>query len=136
MEKRLLNASISIGESALSKNIKNSIIYTSMGLEILFSLDESSLFQKSISDKLADTFAFIVGTDKETRLDASKAIKTFYNLRSALVHGGNAKVNNDYMVINLYLRAIINELLNNEKYANIKTINDLYAMVKEAQYSY
>jgi len=136
MEKRLLNASISIGESALSKNIKNSIIYTSMGLEILFSLDESSLFQKSISDKLADTFAFLVGMNKETRLNASKAIKTFYNLRSALVHGGNAKVNNDYTVINEYLRAIINELLNNEKYKNIKTINDLYTMVKEAQYSY
>jgi len=136
MEKRLLNASISIGESALSKNIKNSIIYTSMGLEILFSLDESSLFQKSIGDKLADTFAFFIGTDKETRLEASKVIKTFYNLRSALVHGGNTKVNNDYILINRYLRVIINELLNNEKYVYIKTINDLYTMVKEAQYSY
>lgn len=136
MEKRLLYASIAIGESALSRNIKNSIIYTSMALEILFSLNENALFQQSIADKLSDTFAFLIGTDKETRLNASKAIKTFYGLRSALVHGGNPKVNNDYTVINMYLRAIINELLNNEKYTKIKTINDLYAMVKEAQYSY
>ncbi len=136
MEKRLLNASLAIGESALSKNIKNSIIYTSMGLEILFSLDESSLFQKSISDKLADTFVFIVGKDKESRLRASKIVKKFYNLRSTLVHGGDAKVNNDYIGINELLRAIIKELLNNEKFATVKTINDLYNMVKEAQYSY
>lgn len=136
MEKRLLYASIAIGESALNRNIKNSIIYTSMALEILFSLNENSLFQQSIADKLSDTFAFLIGTDKDTRLNASKAIKTFYSLRSALVHGGNPKVNNDYTVINMYLRAIINELLNNEKYVNIKTINDLYTMVKEAQYSY
>lgn len=136
MEKRLLYASIAIGESALSRNIKNSIIYTSMALEILFSLNENSLFQPSIADKLSDTFAFLIGTDKETRLNASKAIKTFYSLRSALVHGSNPKVNNDYTVINMYLRAIINELLNNEKYVNVKTINDLYTMVKEAQYSY
>ncbi len=107
-----------------------------MALEILFSLNENSLFQQSIADKLSDTFAFLIGTDKETRLNASKAIKTFYSLRSALVHGGNPKVNNDYTVINMYLRAIINELLNNEKYKNIKTISDLYTMVKEAQYSY
>lgn len=64
MESRLLNASIAIGESALSRNTKNSIIYTSMALEILFSYDECLLFQKSIGDKLSDTFAFIVGTDK------------------------------------------------------------------------
>jgi len=136
MEKRLLNASMAIGESSLSRNTKNSIIYTSMALEILFSLNENSLFQPSIADKLSDTFAFFIGTDKETRLSASKAIKSFYSIRSALVHGGNPKVNNDYIIINSYLRAIIKELLNNEKYVDIKTISDLYTMVKEAQYSY
>lgn len=136
METRLLNASIAIGESALSKSIKNSIIYTSMALEILFSYDEGSLFQKSIGEKLSDTFAFIVGTDKDSRLNASKAVKEFYRLRSALVHGGDTKTNNDYIVFNIFLRSIINELLNNKKFEHIKKIEDLYNMVKEAQYSY
>jgi len=136
MEIRILNASIAIGESALSKNIKNSIIYTSMAFEILFSFDESSLFQKSIGDRLADTFAFIVAKDKDTRLNTIKAVKEFYRLRSALVHGGDTNINNDYIVFNMYLRAVINELLNNEKYINVKKIDDLYSMVKEAQNSY
>ena len=85
MESRLLNAAIAIGESALSKNIKNSIIYTSMALEILFSYDEGSLFQKSIGEKLSDTFAFMVGKDKESRLNASKSIKTFYQQSPLMV---------------------------------------------------
>ena len=136
MELRLLNAAISIGESSLSKNIKNSIIYTSMALEILFSFDEGSLFQKSIGEKLSDIFAFLVGKDKDSRLKASKAIKEFYRLRSALVHGGSKKVNNDYIAFNMYLRAIIRDFLNDDKLREIKNINGLYQMIKEAQYSY
>jgi len=136
IETRLLNAAISIGESAQSKNTKNSIIYTSMAFEILFSFDEGSLFQKSIGDRLADTFAFIVATDKKSRLNTIKAVKEFYRLRSALVHGGDTKVNNDYIIFNSLLSAVISELLNNEKYKNVKSIDNLYQMVKEAQNSY
>ena len=136
MEMRLLNSSIAIGESALNKNIKNSIIYTSMALEILFSYDEGSLFQKSIGDRLADTFAFIIATNKESRLETIKFVKSFYRLRSGLVHGGDTKINNDYITINRLLSAVISELLNNEKYNNIKNIDSLYTMVKDAQNSY
>ena len=136
IEARLLHASIAIGESALSKNIKNSIIYTSMAFEILFSFDEGSLFQKSIGDRLADTFAFVVAKDKKTRLDTIKSVKGFYRLRSALVHGGDTKINNDYVEFNILLRAVIAELLNNEKYKDVQKIDDLYQMVREAQNSY
>lgn len=136
IETRLLNAAIAIGESAQSKNIKNSIIYTSMAFEILFSFDEGSLFQKSIGDRLADTFAFIVATDKESRLNTIKAVKEFYRLRSALVHGGDTKVNNDYIIFNSLLSMVISELINSEKYKNVKSIDSLYQMVKEAQNSY
>jgi len=136
MRNRLLNASIAIGESALSLNIKNSIIYTSMAFEILLSFDEGSLFQKSIGDRLADTFAFIVSKDKESRLEIIKSVKSFYRLRSALVHGGDAEINNDYITFNILLSAAISELLNNDKYKNVKSIDSLYAMVKDAQNSY
>lgn len=136
LEKRLLNASIAIGESALSRNTKNSIIYTSMAFEILFSFDEGSLFQKSIGDRLADTFAFVVAKDKETRLQTIKSVKSFYRLRSALVHGGDSKVNNDYITFNRLLSTAISELLNNGKYKEVKNIDALYDMVKDAQNSY
>lgn len=136
MKKRLLNASIAIGESILSKNVKNSIIYTSMAFEALFSLNEASLFQPSIADKLASSLAFIVGTTKERRLEIIKDVKKFYALRSALVHGANPQMNNDYIIFNRLLRASINELLNNKKYEKVNDVSILYEMLKEAQNSY
>ncbi|MFQ6255996.1 hypothetical protein ACLMPK_00590 [Yersinia enterocolitica] len=136
MKDRLLNSSLALGQSMNDRDIKNSIIYTCISLEILFSFDENSLFQKSISDKLADILVFIVATDTQSRINTSSFIKKFYGLRSALVHGGNKKTNNDYVAINILLRSAINELLNNEKYQHIENIDMLYSMVKEAQYSY
>ncbi len=61
----------------MSENIKNSIIYTCIALEILFSFDDGSLFQKSIGDRLVDTFVFIVAKDRQSRLDTSERIKKF-----------------------------------------------------------
>lgn len=136
MKKRLLNASIAIGESILSKNVKNSIIYTSIAFETLFSFNEASLFQPSIADKLAGCLAFIVGTTKERRLQIIKDVKKFYALRSALVHGANPQTNNDYIIFNRLLRASINELLNNKKYEKVNDVPLLYEMLKEAQNSY
>ncbi len=57
-------------------------------------------------------------------------------MRSALVHGGEKSTNNDYVMINILVRAAIAELLNNQKYSVIKKIDDLYNMVKKAHYSY
>lgn len=136
MRKRILNASISIGESNISRNVKNSIIYTSMAFEMLFSLNESSLFQSSIADKLASNLAFIVGKDKQSRLHIISDVKRFYTLRSNLVHGANPEINNNYITFNILLRASINELLNNKKYEKVNDVPILYEMLKEAQNSY
>ena len=136
MRKRILNASISIGESNISRNVKNSIIYTSMAFEMLFSLNESSLFQSSIADKLASNLAFIVGKDKQSRLHIISDVKRFYTLRSNLVHGANPEINNNHITFNILLRASINELLNNKKYEKVNDVPILYEMLKEAQNSY
>ena len=45
-------------------------------------------------------------------------------------------MNTDYIVFNSLLSAVISELLNNEKYKDVKNIDNLYSMVKEAQNSY
>lgn len=136
IEKRIVNSSLAIGESMSSENTKNSIIYTCIALEILFSFDDGSIFQKSIGDRLADTFVFIVANDKESRINTSKIVKKVYSMRSSLVHGGDKTISNDYILVNILMRAAISELLNNEKYKSVKKIDDLYDMVKSAQYSY
>lgn len=136
IEKRIINASLAVGESAKSGNIKNSILYTCIALEILFSFDEGSIFQRSIADRLADAFAFIVAKNKDSRLFTVKLLKRVYRMRSALVHGGEKQLNKNYVAINILLRLAISKLLNNKKFAHIRKIDNLYDMVRDAHYSY
>lgn len=136
IESRIINSALAVGETAISSNLRNSVIYTCIALEILFSYDEGSLFQKSIGDRLADTFSFIVANSKESRIATSSLLKKVYRMRSALVHGGDKEITNDYVAINILLRLAISELLNNSKYSHLNNIDGLYSMVKEAQNSY
>ncbi|MDV6557696.1 hypothetical protein FA510_28225 [Pseudomonas aeruginosa] len=136
LNSRILNCSISIGEAIRSQKEKDSVIHTCIALEILLSYDEGSLFQKSIGDRLADTFVFIVAKDKESRLRASSVLKKVYRMRSALVHGGSKEIDQSYVGIIQLVRAAIAELLNSEKYKDVKKIDKLYEMVKDAQNSY
>lgn len=136
LESRIINSALSLGESALTSDPRNSIIYTCIALETLFSFDEGSLFQKSIGEKLADIFAFLVAKDAASRLAASKIVKKVYSMRSAIVHGGNQRSSNENLAVNIYLRAAISELLNNDKFKNITKISQLHDLLKIAQYSY
>ncbi|MEQ5519110.1 hypothetical protein [Providencia rettgeri] len=136
IQERILNSALYLGQARRDVDIKNAVIYTCIALETIFSFDENSLFQKSISDKLADTLVFIAATDLETRKKVNSLLKRVYALRSAIVHGGDKNISNDYISIGFTLRIALSELLNNEKYNDVKIIQDLYNMVKDAQYSY
>lgn len=136
IDSRVINSALALGESSLTSDKKNSIIYTCMSLEIMFSYDEIGLFQRSIGEKLSDLFTFVVANDKESRLKMSKVVKKVYGLRSAIVHGGSKELTDENLLINIFMRAALSEIINNEKYNKVSTISDLNTMLKDAQNSY
>ncbi|CAI3922472.1 unnamed protein product [Commensalibacter communis] len=136
IQKRILSASLAVGESIRSEDEKNSLIYTCIAIEALFSFDEGQLFQRSITDKLSDCLAFIIGKDLKHRKEIIKFTKEIYKARSALVHGSLSSKNIDFHRMNTLLRDAIIELLNNPKYKSLKTINQLYDMITDAKLSY
>jgi len=136
IDSRIINSALALGESSITSDKKNSIIYTCMSLEIMFSYDERGLFQRSIGEKLSDLFTFVVAKDKESRLAMSKVVKKVYGLRSAIVHGGSKELTDENLVINIFMRAALSEMINNEKYNKVSTISDLNTMLKDAQNSY
>ncbi|WP_321810751.1 HEPN domain-containing protein [Burkholderia sp. BCC1985] len=136
IESRILNCALALGESAMTSDTRNSIIYTCISLEILLSFDEGSLFQKSIGEKLSDLFSFIVAKDRDSRLFVGKLLKKVYGMRSAIVHGGEKKLSNENLSINMLVRAGINDLLNGDRFVNVTKISQLYEQLKIAQNSY
>ncbi|UOB56993.1 HEPN domain-containing protein [Burkholderia pyrrocinia] len=136
IESRILNCALALGESSMTTDTRNSIIYTCISLETLLSFDEGSLFQKSIGEKLSDLFSFIVAKDIDSRLLVSKLLKNVYSMRSAIVHGGDKKLSNENLSINMLARAAINELINDDRFNDITNISQLNNKLKIAQNSY
>jgi hypothetical protein len=136
LESRILNSALALGESAITEDTRNSIIYTCISLEILFSLDEGGLFQKSIGEKLSDVFSFIVAKNVDARLEVGKLVKKVYSLRSAIVHGGEKELSNENLVVNFLMGIAISELLNGERFSKMTKLQDIYEQLKRAQNSY
>lgn len=136
MESRLLNSALALGESVFTKDKRNSVIYTCMSLELMFSFDEVGFYQRSIGEKLSDIFTFVVATDKETRRETAKLFKKVYRMRSAIVHGGDKELTDENLLINYLMRGAIGDMMNNDKYHDIKNISQVYEMLRDAQNSY
>lgn len=136
LEARILNTALALGESASTKDMRNSILYTCIALEVLFSHNDASLFQKSIGQNVADLFAFIVAKDVSGRKHVAKLTKKVYGMRSAIVHGGDKELSNDNITVNHFMRGALTELLTAERFKNTKRLSTIYDMMQDAQYSY
>jgi hypothetical protein len=136
LEARVLNAALALGESASTKDARNSILYTCIALEILFSRDDGALFQKSIGQNVADLFAFIVAKDVSSRKEIAKLTKKVYGMRSAIVHGGEKEMSGENMVVNVFMRAALAELLTADRFRDVTRLSTVFEMMQDAQYSY
>lgn len=136
LEARILNTALALGESASTRDIRNSILYTCISLEVLFSHNDGALFQKSIGQNVADLFAFIVAKDVNARKQIAKLTKKVYGMRSAIVHGGDKEMSNDNLTVNYFMRGALTELLTAERFKDSKRMSTIHEMMQDAQYSY
>ncbi|WP_025804379.1 HEPN domain-containing protein [Pseudomonas chlororaphis] len=136
LEARIINTALALGESASTKDIRNSILYTCIALEILFSRDDGALFQKSIGQNVADLFAFIVAKEAPARKEIAKLTKKVYGMRSAIVHGGDKEMSSENLLVNHFMRGALGELLTAERFKDAKRLSTIYEMMLDAQYSY
>lgn len=136
LEARILNTALALGESASTRDIRNSILYTCISLEVLFSHNDGALFQKSIGQNVADLFAFIVAKDVNARKQIAKLTKKVYGMRSAIVHGGDKEMSNDNLTVNHFMRGALTELLTAERFKDSKRMSTIYEMMQDAHYSY
>ena len=135
MQRRIINAALAIGESAMTYDLRNSVIYSCVALETLLSFDEGSLFRSSIGEQISEALAFIVGSDADYRMAIYRLTKKIYSFRSALVHGGKKMITDEYITLNHLVRQAIALIMNDEKYENIKKVQELYDFIKKMKFT-
>lgn len=130
IQKRILSASLAVGESIRSEETNNSIIYTCIALESLFTKNREEGIRSIISKSLS----FLVSVDQEQYDNYYKLTTQIYDARSTIVHGRQLSEIPDFNFINKLLRDAIIELLNNKKYKDIETIEQLSEIVRATKF--
>lgn len=87
-------------DAANSKENRKSFLFYAIGLEALFTLDR----HENITKNLAESCAFLLSTNLESRKKIFKNITYLYQQRSGIAHGGNKNIETtDLRMIKKYL---------------------------------
>ncbi|QXC12430.1 hypothetical protein I6L25_00710 [Acinetobacter nosocomialis] len=96
----LQNAINWFADAANSKENRKSFLFYAIGLEALFTLDH----RENITKNLAESCAFLLSTNLQSRKNIFKNITYLYQQRSGIAHGGNKNIETaDLRMIKKYL---------------------------------
>lgn len=125
-----------IGQSTNKRSSTDAFLKAAIALEVLLTYNEKNPITPSITYRLSESSAMILGKTVNDRIIIEKKIKSLYGQRSAIIHAGNHSVNErDIFHMLSYVRAIIMELLTEPNLVKIKTTQALYEYLREVKYS-
>jgi hypothetical protein len=135
-QKRLILALEWLGQAYRDSSFQNSFIKAAISLEIIFNYNEETIITSSILHQISENTALILGNNAEECIQIEKEMKKLYSKRSSIVHAGNTDINiNMLMDILNYSSCIILLLLNKKEYQNVKSIKELYDLLKLKKYN-
>lgn len=125
-----------LGKSIMAKKLEDKTLQAAISLECLLSKNTKSPLQPSLTVSLAETLAFLIGTDKEDRIRKFNFLKQMYETRSAIVHSGTAELTSDgYFYLYKELKNGIFTILDLIRQNNWKSINDIYDYVENLKFA-
>ena len=135
MEKRLLNSIEWTGRAILDDDDAKAIIQSMLAVESLLQVDQRDIVKPSIGSQIAETAAFILGKDCESRIHTERRVKELYSRRSAYVHAGSRHVERQdlYDAIDL-ARGITHAFLVSSPYATMQKSAEIPAYIQELRY--
>lgn len=116
-----------LGKQYDEENDENKMIYSIFALECLLNSNTENF--SSITAAVAEKCAYLLGTNKEERVSIFNDAKSFYRIRSALVHSSNKEGVNKELVDKSYGMAIgvlfkVVDLILNNHLDSLKKIDD------------
>lgn len=97
MERKLLSGIRWLGEATKPDSLSARFLKVATALECLIGGEpsEENLTTRGITAMLAERAAFVVGDDKDSRMDIDREVRKYYQMRSGIVHGGDKEVSGD-----------------------------------------
>ncbi|HBJ9270450.1 TPA: hypothetical protein LEO61_002791 [Listeria monocytogenes] len=126
LENNIIKAGVWAGKALKERDINIAIPELSFGLETLLGNRSTSFTNPSITFKTSSLGAFIYSEDYNERISCKEQIKTFYKVRSKIVHGNDEIVEKKDFVewVNI-MRKIIFNLLSKEQFLHMATLKEL-----------
>jgi hypothetical protein len=134
-EKHVLRCAEWTGEALAESNAASALVKAAIALEVMFSANERGLISPSIMAQIAESCAFILGTETTSPIEVEHDVKRLYSVRSAVVHSGKDSVEEgDLHLLLSICRSTILLLLSKEEFAGIKTMAQLAAYFKSRKF--
>lgn len=125
LQTRILGAIEWIGKALNEEDIAKSFVMYMFALETLLQYDEKSMMNPSITHQLSESLAFLLCTDYEDRTNAIKLVKDLYGQRSAIVHGGDSKVDpSDLKNLNVISSSAVWAFLTNPELSKLSSFKE------------
>lgn len=137
LQKRVLAAIEWTGKGLRDKDSARAFVQFIFAIEaLLLSQEKGVLVNPSVASQLAESSAFIVGSNVEERLEIEKLVKEFYNIRSAIAHGGSQSVCREVVSRALKLvKDLVTQMTTHPDLSAMKSIEELQTWVKRQKYS-
>jgi hypothetical protein len=136
LEKHVIRCAEWTGQAISEPNAASALVKAAIALEVLFSANEKGVITPSIMAQIAESCAFVLGTDETSSVGIERRVKHLYSVRSAVVHSGKDSVDekdlNDFISI---CRRLVILLLSKEEFAKITSMSQLADYFKSRKYS-
>lgn len=125
-----------IGQSTNERSSTDAFLKAAIALEVLLTYNDKVPITPSLTYRLSESSALILGKKMSDRIKIERKIKSLYSRRSSIVHAGKHSVEKkEISHMQSYVRAIIMELLTDPNLCKIKTTQTLYDYLREVKYS-
>lgn len=135
IEERILTAIEWVGKGIRDKDRSKSLIQFVFAIEGLLQHQVDKMINPSIVSQLADTAAFILACEVESRFTIAREMRDIYKYRSSIAHGNSSNVDISKVWLGFRMaHKLIRAFLSNEQLKNIKNSDELKDYVEKLKF--
>jgi hypothetical protein len=125
LEIRILNSIEWIGKAKHEIEKEKAFIQFFFAIESLMNFNEFGIISPSITSQMKEYTAFILGKNKNERIEIDKLFTQLYGIRSSIVHGSSKEITDyDLEDVQNISERLVFEFLTNTKLNSIKSDNN------------